>query len=294
MFLSRGSSKWFAGCALLCLGALSMPVMAGTFNVCSDTDFSYTGTVTDPGGTSHAIIPYVSTPGSTTYSGRDASICATDDSSGPYTYMETNWYSTTAGNGYGHANPNNKDSGFVQLVDDPNASVTSAHGSWTVHGGYATFTLTQTGGPTTGADNRLWAAPNITGAASTTGGQFQSYNLRLTATFHAGDVTEESPGWWSTSAVPIAVGGGFSGTFLNTGSNPDWQGLYAFDFSFVDGGWAGANGLYDPDVNSRYFAASTFTDVSEPPTLVLFGLAVFGIILAARRRGRRERAQAAV
>ena len=266
---------------------MAAPAMAtSTFSAVSDTNFSYTGTVTDPNGVKYSIVPYTS--GGTTYTGRDLSLYAgnTPGSNPNYvdsTYILTNWYSSLDGLNDGAANPNNEDSGFVQLVDSSNTSVTSMSGAWSNN--YTTFVMSINGGPTTVANNpdsRLWAAPS-NGAASDTAGQFQNYTFYLTTTFAPGAVTQESPGWFSTTASPLSVTGGFSGTFLNTGTLA--PGSYDFDFTFLDTNWAGANDIVSSNGTS-YFGASAMA-VPEPPTLVLFGLfgaAILGLGSLARRK----------
>ena len=279
MQLSHFSPKLLAASVALCLGFMATPAMA-TFSAVSDTNFSYTGTVTAPDGQPYTIVPYTS--GGTTYNGRDLSLYAgnepgiVDD-----TQITTNWYSSFNGLSDGTANPNNEDSGFVQLVTDGSMSVTSMSGGWT-NSSYTTFVMSISGGPTTTAHNRLWAAPS-NGAAIETAGQFQNYTFYLTTTFAPGAVTQESPGWFSTTASPLSVAGSFSGDFLNTGSLVA-PGSYGFNFTFLDTNWAGANGI--AGFSGSYFGASAMA-VPEPPTLILFGLfgaAVLGLGSLARRK----------
>lgn len=293
MQLSHLSPRLLAASAAICLGFMATPAMAtSTFSAVSDTNFSYTGTVTDPNGVAHSIIPYVSSPDSTIYTGRDLSLytgntLGTNPNYVNDTQITTNWYSSSNGLSNGIGNPNNINSGFVQLVTDGNTSVTSMSGGWT-NSSYTTFVMSISGGPTTTADNRLWAAPHTDGAVITTDGQFQNYTFYLTTTFAPGAVTQESPGWFSTTTSPQSITGGFSGNFVNTGSLAPGQ--YGFNFTFLDTNWADANGIAGFSYpGGSYFGASTASAVvvPEPPTLVLFGLfgvAAFGLRSLARRK----------
>lgn len=284
-------------CIACALGGFSLPAfsttMTGGFMADNSTFFSYTGTVTGPDGQAHTIPGFTSTPGNTSYQGRDANVYAAYDapeadtgSTNNITMFSTNWFSSSDGEDDGSNNPNNNDNGFVQLADLTNASVLSAAGGWT-NGTYTTFQLKITGDDSdnlngaAGNPDRLWDAPNLNGPSTDTYGAFGPYTLLLTAQFAPGAVTEESPGWYSTSADPLSVTGSFSGTFTNTGSKA--PGAYSFSLDFIPGNWAGANGL---DVGSSYFGASAFTAVPEPQVWGMFGIGVLVIGLAAGMRRR--------
>lgn len=276
------------GIACFSASAFGAPVTGG-FMASSSTFFSYGGTVTDPSGAVHTIPGF--TASGTTYQGRDASVYVTfnapeADTGGAsnMTMFLTNWYSSADGDDDGASNPNNNDNGFVQLYDTTSASVLSAAGGWT-NDSYTTFQMKITGNDSSnvaGGNDRLWDAPLLNGSAADTGGTFGPYTLLLTAQFAPGVVTEESPGWYSTSDNPLSVTGSFSGTFANTGDKA--PGLYSFDLDFLAGNWAGANGL---DPGSSYFGASAATvAVPEPPAWGMFGLGVLlvGLAWGTRRR----------
>lgn len=285
MHISHARTALVAACAAFAMACVSAPAMAGLM-ASNDTYFSYSGTVTGPNGT--YTIPGFS-DGSGTYTGRDASVfitknAPTADATAGYenTMMFlTNWYASLDGLNDGNANPNDTDTGFVQLYDTTSAGVASISGGWT-NNSYTTFTLAVTGnsGSSTPGYDRLWAAPEVGGASADTGGAFGAYTLLLTATFAPGAVTEESSGWFSTTANPLSVTGSFAGSFTNTGSYA--PGAYTFDLTFIPGNWAGANGL---DLNDSYFGASA-APVPEPSDLGLFlaGLLGLGGCLWVRRR----------
>lgn len=285
----RASRSWLLALgAIASMGLLTAPAHAG-YMVNSDENFSYTGTVTAPDGTAYAIPSYVSTPGTTTYTGRDASIFTTsgaptaDAGAGGenYTLFQTNWYSSLNGQNNGN-NPNDTDTGFVTLQDTTNHYVTSANGRWT-NAAMTDFQLIINGtetGTTANDDERLWAAPEVGGASGDTYGVFTGYTLTLNATFAPGSVTNESPHWWSTTATPLSITGSFTGTFQNTSTTtPSNQGTYKFDLTFQPQNWAGANNIPDT-YGPTYFGAT----VPEPATFALFGTGLLGLVLLRRRR----------
>lgn len=277
MPISHARTALVAACAAVALAFVSAPALAGLM-ASNDTSFSYTGTVKDPGGTTHTIPSYTSTPGSTTYTGRDASIYVTSgaptaDAGGENDMLFlTNWYSDFSNDDGGTGNPNNNDTGFVELYDLTSRGVASVTGGWTDNS-YTTFTLAVIGTAGNNIDglDRLWDAPQIGGPAANTYGAFGAYTLLLTATFAPGAITAESSNWYSTTANPLSVTGSFAGSFTNTG--PYAPGAYTFDFIFQDSNWAGANGLSPDD---SYFGASAVA-APEPSDLGLFIAGLLGL-----------------
>jgi hypothetical protein len=267
----------------LSLAAIGLTAAHASYVVVDDTDFSYTGTVTDPAGTPTAIPSFTDNSG--TYTGRDASIWASSGAPTSITgagwenttVFETAWYPTTTANGRGWGNPNNSDTGFFQLWDQGNTTITSATGHW--NDALTQFTLNITASGAGAAQvARLWDAPNIGGAADDTAGTFEAFDLSLVATF-ASPATEELPGWYSTYATPTSITGSVTGTFLNQSPTAALNGLYLYDLTFQGQDWAktvGASGT-----GPSYFGAA----VPEPATLALFGAGLLGFAgLGALRR----------
>src|SRR3546814_13657556 len=87
----------------------------------------------------------------------------------------TNWYDSLITPGSGFGNPNNTNTGFVQLYDSDGSTRSSVSGGWT-DGTYTRFSINVEGANAGAADTaRLWPAPVIGGAAETSKGTFLSY-----------------------------------------------------------------------------------------------------------------------
>ena len=256
------------------------------YMVQNDTSFSYIGTVTDPTGTVNTIPSF--SFNNVTYTGRDASIYAasnapTSIAGAGYenaTEFLTAWYPTlTPANGYGWGNPNNSDTGFVQLYDQTNGTPTSATGQWDQS--LTNFTLHVTGVNATSASTyaRLWDAPLLGGAAGDTGGEFLTYDRTLTAHF-AAPATQTIPGWYATAVAPDNVSGSVTGSFQNQSTtNTAANGLYQFNLTFQNQNWASDN-------NASFTGASYFgsNNVPEPASMALLGLGLAGLGVVRRQR----------
>lgn len=264
-----------------------VPTLAyATGYVVSTDRVGYTGTVTryasldDALGATNPLGTYAmpSREGSTS---RDFSIYASQDypSIDALTYLSSAWWYTTIAGGIN--TPSNSNSGFLQLYDVGNDTVTATDASFGDYDGqyYTSLTLTLTG-----ADakynteyGRLWAAPREDGAANTTRANFISYDLDMTFTGLQGQAS--STGIVATNH-PTGVNGTLNAVVQNVGTDPSLNGYYVASFMFNMNSWAYNNRsqlVGDPLANS-YFATA---GVPEPATM---GLLAIGAAAFLRRR----------
>lgn len=247
-------------------------------------NFSYTGTVTPFGTLADAqnntnalsgphIIPDVtdSSSGLSTDDGkRDAYVFA-DTDSGAFEFA-TAWF-------WGEGNPNNTNTGFVQLLDFYGTSVTSLSIGWNASGDEFTVDAS---GANAGDDEfaRLWPAPTIGGMASISSGEFLSYDFSLSATFATPTVDG------TKNEFPVSVDGYFSAIFQNTGSDTSLNNFYVADFTFMEGTLAQQENLEFPsfgnfnDIAFRNFEAP----VPAPGTALLVVVGIAGWAAATRRK----------
>jgi len=210
---------------------------------------------------------------------------ATYDSN--YAIFMTAWYYTTnpsQGAYSGWGNPNNTNTGFVQMYDDGLSSVNSMTGSWSVLNagvaGGSTFSMSASGGNAgAGQFARLWHGATG-GAANLTGGTFHSYNFNVTASGLTAN-WDGTHGLYTSFDHPGTVTGGFSGIFENTGNDAQYHGFYAFSGVLNESSWALAN---SNDLNGA-FVDSAYGAVPEPATMTILGLAA---LVAARKRSKKS------
>ncbi|MFT3828195.1 MAG: hypothetical protein QM691_00665 [Opitutaceae bacterium] len=176
----------------------------------------------------------------------------------------TGWFLTTTGVGYGDGNPNNTNTGFVQLVDETLGSVSSASAAWDDSLTSFSFQLNGVNALSTngvgGYNTRLWNTTNAKGQ----GGLFLNYDLTLAATVNTAAAWDPASGMFLSSADPTAVKGYFRGLFLNTSPVTAYNGYYTFDFTLNLDSWAAEN--------AREFDATTLTANAYRPTT--FGAAI--------------------
>ena len=192
-----------------------------------------------------------------------------------YAIFVTAWYYTTNGsNGAysGWGNPNNTNTGFIQMYDTGATTVNSMTGSWSVLNagvaGGSTFTMSASGG-NAGASQfaRLWHSATG-GAASLTGGIFHSYDFNVTASGLTAN-WDATHGLYAAYNHPASLSGGFSGIFENTGTDAQYNGFYVFNGVLNETSWAYSQ---SGSLNGA-FSDSAFGAVPEPATMTVFGLA---------------------
>lgn len=285
----------------LAVSALTCAVFATTqaqaVELINFDGFSYTGDVTvfdtlnDAQNSQnklsgpHTIPTVTNGPRSTLTEARDAALFA-DTSEGSLQFL-TAWYFTpqdvlsnnsSVANGSG--NPNNTNTGFVQMFDSDGSSVDTLDIGW--ENNNTEFSV-EASGQNAGASEfaRLWPAPVNGGAGAISAGEFLEYELDFTAIFN--DPVSSPGSGTSTSSLPDDVTGSFTGIFENTNtSDTSLNGFYTIDFSFQNQSYALQNDAvvqFRPNTN----VASQFT-VPLPGSAMLFGtsLVIAGLGAAAR------------
>lgn len=255
--------------------------------------FSYTGNVTvydtaddarnqtNARSGPHGIPTSTNGPRSTLPNARDAALYA-DTQSNSFLFL-TAWYFTPTdfvGQADGFGNPNNTNTGFIQLYDLDGSSVDELGIGW--NGDKTEFNVSASG-TNAGSDEvaRLWPAPTEGGAAAISAGEFLEYELDFTASF--GTPAAKSGGIASQDTLPDAVSGGFNGIFENTNaSDPALNGFYRIDFDFQNESWAVDTGAF-AQFRSPGDVATTFQAVPVPPSLALLLLGLMSLGAAARR-----------
>ncbi len=198
----------------------------------------------------------------------------------------TAWYYTTDPNNgaySGWGNPNNTNTGFVQMYDDNASTVTSRNANWDVlNEGVAdgsVFSMSASGAGATNADEfaRLWHGA-VGGAGSLTRGTFHSWDFFYQATGLTAN-WDPTHGLYTAFDEATTVEGAIGGIFENTGTDSQYHGFYRFGGSLVIDSWAASQSSLNGD-----FASSAYGAVPEPATMTVLGLAA---LAGLRKRSRK-------
>ena len=258
--------------------------------------FAYSGSITEYSSLSNAQMG-IAPISSFNVGPVDLSIAATNDvalfGSASFNAL-TAWYYTTAGGTPGVGNPNNVNTGFVQLQDGTQSSVTSSNAFFS-NSALTSYTLQVTGGnanTSNTSDPRLGPNNTNSDAPSSSTGTFVSYNLSATFS-NLNPAALNAFGLYESDDDPanINVAGTFSGIFQNLSTtSPSLNGFYAFNFTLNNTSWANANSSAlaaagDPFVPS-FFVSDTA--VPEPGSLLMASIAAGTGLIAAVWRGRKK------
>lgn len=295
--------KHLALAATLCGTFLPTASHASPFYVTSES-FNYSGTINRYSTLSDALNDQNSVGGpysiatasngdrNTLNNARDGSVYLTSGTPGfvDTSVFMTSWYFTTMpANGAGWGNPNNTNTGFVQLYDTDNSTISNISGGWD-DDSYTNFSFSADGDNATNAEDyaRLWAPPVVGGAGSITRGTFLTYHLDMQFELpSAATLDVLIPGWYGSVARPTSVTGSFTGIFQNTGTQSDLNGFYVFDLSMSLGTWAEASAAVYPDGSTQYSPANGFAApaVPVPATVLLLLSGLLSVGLTRRRIG---------
>jgi hypothetical protein len=291
-------SVLFLVAGFLCI---SNPVQASSFYASTDM-FSYTGNVTryatleDARAGAGSIggpytLPSRATDAPYNTPSRDAGIYFVNNAPSYATnaniFLTAWWYTTDAANGAysGWGNPNNTNTGFVQLYDAAGATSTASNAYFSGWDGayYTQFNMAVQGQNATYENSyaRLWHAPNEGGAGSLTKGVFLDYGLTLTAGGLQGTY-DPVTGLVQSTDHPDAVNGLFWAIFQNTNTtDPSLNGYYVANFALGLDNWAYAQGAA---LNGAFSPSEFGAPVPIPAAVWLLGSGVVGLVALKRRR----------
>lgn len=205
----------------------------------------------------------------------------------------TAWSYTTNpdhGEDSGWGNPNNTNTGFLQLYDADGSTETSFFGAF--NSSLTEYTL-QIAGANAFYDSadpsndyaRLWHAPGIGGAGALTGGSFLQYEFEAVFGGLSG-AWDADAGMYVADTHPTSVSGTFRGIFLNDNTvDTQYNGYYVIDYTLGMDNWA-----YAQETLNGVFSPSSFGSVvPEPGTLGLLVAAGIAGLIAQRIRRQKPR-----
>lgn len=288
----------------LSLGLVIGSALCSAQNFAASTDFlGYTGSIVRYATLADAQAQTNAVGGPHAVNQRDASLFFTQNRPDVYSsnaaIFMTAWYYTIAnntngfgmddvnGNRYysGWGNPNNTNTGFVQMYDLDSSSLTSYSGGWTSNA-YDTFQLSFSGGSAGASEYaRLWNAGSSGGPAGDTAGSFIEYAFN--AQFSGLNGVLDGANYTATNHAS-SVTGAFTGIFQNTSNtNVGANGFYRFTLDLNTTNWAFSQGdqALNGNFSPSYFSAGSFAPVPEPMTMSLMGI---GAVAAFRRIRRRK------
>lgn len=171
---------------------------------------------------------------------------------------------------YAPGSPSNQNFGFLQIYEDPETTAQSVEGYFT-DPSMTTYQLNVAGKNATAASSVARFGEKTGGPASTTSGEFHTYDLQVTfgglsGTYNPGTGLYESDGFAGS------VTGSFTGIFENKGTDPTRHGFYAINLAVNNENWAVDNGHISP-AGQAFFSS---TVVPEPTSMLVLGSCLVG------------------
>ena len=224
---------------------------------CSSERFGYIGTISvyssfaDAKAGKNARFTNIAVPP------RDGSIYMARNMGGEWSEFNaflTNWYATTNADPEkkGHGNPNNQNTGFVQMYDNNADNWQNQKAYWSKDKKSFTFESRGKNASYPSVENpgeyaRLWNAGYTTGGGEGTRGTFLEYEIVFKATGLVG-ADEDNDGFIENTANATGYSGTFKAIFRNESTrSPESNGFYVVTLTFNNTSWADDLGLTEVD-----------------------------------------------